>query len=636
MTNELVPELHDIGKLIDKKELSKEIPAFRAASHWFKDIDLGSENMPHPETLTWLGVIGHHSLKYLHSPPKTLQKYSFDSITLLARLQIADHFASSTSRVLEEQIEEEKGIQISGWNAFDTDTVQTIWNTSMIKLSGLPINNRKEVYQLLKYLQTDPDYVDLITKSKYGNFLTEIPEEKGFPRNVTSLKTHLELTGKVYRILEQSIGINPSAKSITYRGDEKKSAKEAENKWAFRLARCTVTFPQHPSRAHDLGIFLRLSQLMEEMEKDDHVLMHTLDRLWLFLPVEEGTPLDTVLKPLLDDGFIIEADVAEKELKGLDPGIFDKPGKEFKQYVLYPELPDKIKPPICELCQMRPGSMQVEKGGVYEQLCPVCAGFRSFSEEQHRFNRLGGEWEKSGIPVAWVKISLDYAVLPDILRGLFEKYIREKDKTIPGEEIDSLVRELRYTALMADFTRDYQTLLSSFYRTICKNWQVEDIGGDHPELLIIPVKEKGQAFLIADAFVEVFHQIFPECESASPVSISISISNAKYPFFEHWRNMEEPVNAINIQVLNRAKIQLSIPGYIELRNLKLEKSFRSSSKLHHAIAIKERTGSELLQKIDFLEDLHSIPELLKSHIEKGYSIDTILGYQKIADIGGQS
>lgn len=636
MAGELVPELHDIGKLCDVETLSQDIPVFKSASHWFKDIDLASIGLPKPETLTWLGVIGHHRLipgSMLGSPAKELQADSFENIASLAKLQLGDHFASSTTRALEE----EKGIHKTGWRAFNTDTVQTIWRSEVARSSSLPVKNKEDLRKLLEYLQTEPDYANFATRSVYGNLLVEIPEEKGFPRNITSLKVHLELTGKAYRIFQQSTGINPSAKSLTYQGNEAKSVREAEQKWTFRLVRCKITFPQHPSRFHDLGVFLSLQDLMQKIESEDHVLMHTLDSLWFFLPVEEVSPLNGVLKPFLDAGFIIQADVAEKPLGDIDSRVFDRPGENIDHIYLYPHMPDDFPPHICELCQMRRASSETvidEESGITEHLCQVCKGFRKLSKDKGKFIKLGGEWEELGITIAWVKVSLDYERLPKILTDLFKTYLREK--TIPEEEIEALAGNLRDTALMVDFTSDYRKLLSAFSSRIRTEMDVEDIGGDHPELLVVALKEKGQALQIADAFIEEFRRLFPKCENDSPISLSISVSNVKYPFFEHWQFLDKPGETLNIQAVNRAWLALSLPKFRKLRGLKPEKGEKASSKLHRAVAVGARTGSELMAKIEFLEDLQCYPDLHKAHIEHGFPINELINYHKIADIGGES
>ncbi|MBE0481070.1 MAG: hypothetical protein IBX68_08830 [Dehalococcoidia bacterium] len=633
MTGELVPELHDIGKLVDNNSVSQEIPDFLGAKHWFKDIDLASINLPQPESLTWLGVVGHHLLKDLSQLPEQLKPYPYESLSSLALLQLADHFASSTSRVLEKKFEEKIGVDKTDWASLNTDCVQTIWKYEQEEITGLPVRTKADLRTLLEFIQTDPNYINLLEHLQYGKALACVPEEKGFPRNITSLRTHLDLTGKSYRILN-SVVTKKAPSKLVYLKQEATSAGKAEKTWRFRLARCRVTFPQHLSRVHDFGVFLRLRELMQEIAKDDRVLMHTLDSLWLLLPVEEISPLSSVLKPFLDAGFIIEVKVAEEVLENIDSKILDQGKSEIGNLYLYPDTPSSFSPPICELCQMRPASPEPEideKSAITEHLCKVCTEFRRLSEERARFTRLGGEWEESGTTIAWVRIHLAYEKLPRALKDLFKTYIRETSETITEGETQVLADNLRDIALMVDFTKDYHNLLAAFSRHIINEMEVEEIGGEHPELLAIAVKAKGQTLQIADTFVEEFGQIFPRCEDDSPISLSISVSNAKYPFIEHRRFLDRPGDAINIQAVGRACLELSISRFRRLREIEPE---QASSKLHRAVTVGVRTRSKLMEEIEFLEDLQRHQQLHRAHIQECFSVEQLLNYYRIMMIGG--
>ena len=67
--------------------------------------------------------------------------------------------------------------------------------------------------------------------NKYRDYLLLTPEDKSVPRNITSLYTHVELVGKIYRVLEKNARLitEPNgAIAIEYNGEKVKTIKEAE------------------------------------------------------------------------------------------------------------------------------------------------------------------------------------------------------------------------------------------------------------------------------------------------------------------------------------------------------------------------------------------------------------------------
>jgi hypothetical protein len=383
---------------------------------------------------------------------------------------------------------------------------------------------------------------------------------------------------------------------------------------------------------------------MRQLKEKDHVLLHTLDTLWLFLPIEDVLSLRSVLKPLLDAGFVVEAEIAEAPLCDLSSNIFDTQKDLVRQVYVYPDMPQTIAltrktPAICTLCQMRPSlpePVRDEESGIAELMCGLCKSFREQSSREGRFTMLGGSWEKEDLPVAWIRVALDYDRLRQVLRELFRRYLKQK-ANLPDSQITAYVEQLRDTALMVDFTRDYDQLLGRFVGRLKRDLgeeNIEEIAGDRPELLAIALRQEGDAFRIIDIFVEEFERLFPLCIEYSPVSLSLSISNAKYPFFEHWRYLDAPREdkVIRIQVVGRARLELSIPKFRALRNLNLEET-RASSKLHRAASIGVRAHSNLLEQVELLDGIKEYPTLHQATAQ-GFSVAQLLAYHKIATVGG--
>jgi len=657
--DELVPELHDIGKLIDNEALSQET-GLDFAHHYFSDqkfrpLDLSSANLPVPVGPTWAAIRYHGGRvlgpnSQLTSPAPAVRRDAGDALPDVYLVILADHLASSTSRsVAQEETGDERR---ENWPP-DSASAHCLWrdDPGSRRRTGPLISTRSALHDLLAFVAKNPSAATFY--ERYADLLTQIPEEKGFPRDVTTLLTHCNLVGKYYRVLRSCT--ERTNRGLAYVGNEQRvygrdergsrpRIPGMETEWPFRLVRCKVTFPQHPARAHDLGVFLRLAELMADLGAQDTVLLHTLTTLWMFLPTDKVIGLRDALKPLLDAGFIVGAEVAEAPLCDLSSNIFYRRPDLVQHIVLHPDMPETIPlthdtPRICELCHVRPSRPAPERdeeSGVEEFLCAVCAGFREKSSREGRFNKLGGSWEKENFPVAWVRIALDYDRLWCVLKDLFRRYVKA-NTDLPDDTIREHVNQLRDAALMVDFTRDYNDLLRHFADALRRDFgdaSIEEIAGERPELLVVALKEAGQAFKIVDTFETEFRSVFPLCEDDSPISLSISISNAKYPFFEHWRFLDAPqqANAIRIQAVGRARLELSIPRFRALRNLGLEET-KASSKLHNAAAVFARTDSHLLEQVDLLDGIKKFPNLFAA-TSQGFSVADLLAYHKIAGIGG--
>lgn len=651
--DDLIPELHDVGKLVDDRAIEQEIGQGlhlhdrNLCSHCFRR-DLGRYGLQPPSSLTWLSILYHlrgslwtWSIGQPDQLPKPLQDRSPDEVRKLLLVMLADNAAASVSRVLGRGEDEQQKLQ-------SISSVQTLWRPQTTgEKGGLPVRDRKSLQDLFDFLKGNPTWETF--KKQHDEALHSIPEDKDPRRAMTTLKTHLELTGKCYRVFEQAIGLSSEKgkrTGLTYGPTLPVGTLDgAQKSWRFRLARCKVTFPQRPVRAHDLGVFLKLEEVMRGLERDDHILLHTLDTLWLFLPIEDVLGLRTVLKPLLDAGFAVDVEIAEAPLCDLSSNVFDTRKDLVRQVYVYPDMPEMIvlsrkTPSICALCQVRPSLSEPEtdeESGIAEFLCTVCKGLREKSRREGKFSKLGGSWEKEDLPVAWIRVALDYARLRQSLKELFRRYLKEK-ANLSDDEGEEVVKQLRDTALMVDFTKDYNELLSCLADRLKRDFGdegVEEIAGERPELLAVAVRHEGDAFKIADIFMEEFGRLFPLCLENSPIFLSLSISNAKYPFFEHWRylNASERGKAIRIQAVGRARLELSIPRFEALRSLGLEET-RASSKLHRAAAVGTRARSDLLEQVELLDGIREYPTLHQA-TARGFSVAELLAYHKIASIGGE-
>lgn len=675
MASDLVPELHDIGKLYDERRLASAVPSLRLQTHRFGD--LAKAGFVEPVNMPWWAIRWHHGsdqfptgLRLFADPerelPRWARSFSREQLAELFLLVVADHLASSTSRSLRRELEEkELGLSLkgrrdeAGWPE-TSRVVQTIWKDFVPrdKQPALPIADAATFRELIEFLSNDPDWQP--AKDKYHACFQRVPEDKGFPRDVTSLLTHCELVGKFYRVLRSHSKLDERKKALVYNRVEARTVDEIEKQWTFRLLECHVHFPQRPARAKDLGIFQRLDDALRALARGDtknYILLHTLDTVWLFLPAEEAKPLGAFLEPLLSKGFYVRVEAAIEgpvgSLSSDAASLWSKrdelKDKESKQRIKalkepYPlsryraDLPDAFPPHICELCQMGPAKERPvldEKGGIVEYLCENCHGIRE--ESRNLLPNLGGKWEEQDATVAWVRVRMDYGGLSQELPRLFGQYIDERMKDLPqGKRVDSRAREelvenLRQTALLVDFTADYHRFLATYIEAVRETFQdrVEQITDRIRELLVVKMDSGSDVLEMAQTFADNIQQTFPKCLDNSPVKLGVSISNAKYPFFEHWRYLEEPKGAINIQMVGRGSpLELSIPRFQQLRKLKLEEE-QSSTALHRAAAIEARSGSTFLAQVELLDKL---PKESKLHLAlfNGFEISDLLAYHKLA------
>lgn len=275
---------------------------------------------------------------------------------------------------------------------------------------------------------------DFLNKYKEHSLLT--PEDKNAPRNLTSLHTHLELAGKIYRVLKKTTEVvaePDSSLSIKYNNEKVETIKEAEGgkrttgtcevdkgKWQAKLVKCWIKFPHSFVRLDDINLLRKREQLINcivDYYKDESIFL-TSDFITLFLQLNQN--LKEMFRPFLNHGFHIEIEETLADL-GILNSILDRKTlkarksndqerlkvlnsratKIYKRYLL-PEIPDKLKLPICDICQQNTGVEQI-KGTIREWICEKCQEIRDIGEP---FREYGTVWEEEGIKVCWFKFSL--------------------------------------------------------------------------------------------------------------------------------------------------------------------------------------------------------------------------------------
>jgi len=312
---------------------------------------------------------------------------------------------------------------------------------------------------------------------------------------------------------------------------------------------------------------------------------------------------------------------------------------------------ETFAPPICELCQLRPGTYQwiptqrlpvrsdQETDEPVENLCEQCFTIRQMGyaakegqPQGKMFRRLEG-WSEGNLSVAWVRVSLDHEALGRVIARLFDEHV---DRELAGEDED--FREtakggLRSLPLKADFVADYRLFLLDFrkkLRELFGSERREEVAemAEYPELYVLQVKSGKEVLRIVETFEKAFGRFFPKCRRDSPLKLAISVAGAKHPYIEHWRFLDSPEAALNIQRVGRASLSVSFEKWGHLKTIQLHRR-QVSSFLHNLARVEAVTGSRILTQAAFMEQKRRLSDLVNLYTRGGLDVGTILAYYKI-------
>lgn len=602
-SNELVPEFHDIGKLVDERAIASSIPGWPdRCKHTFTDfrdqpITLGLLGLAQPDNATWYGILNHHPERLSHGArlsDSSVKAWRGDPAAMavapqLLLLIVADHLASSTSRVLGRG-----GVDHAGPPLPASEERICLWrNGAQSHRAPTLIRTREELAELLSQVAGNPtDAVEYF--ARYGDRLRAIPEDKSFPRPVTTLETHARLVGRYYRVLRRYSVEHSGSKRrfLEYNGITAESVAEIENRWSFRAVRCRLRFPAVPARLRDLGIFERVETVLDDLRQssgfDDFVLFSTFENIWLFLPVEEVVPLRQLVQPLAEAGIELEAWVRQASLGAL----MDRDGSETWQY-LQRELAEEIAPPLCEVCQLAPGkTWRRRPDDVAEALCDACSETRD--RYSHRFERLEG-W-RDGY-AAWIRIAMDPTRLETHLRDLFRRFLQDRaGGSLSDEARHQLCGELRTTALSADYISDFADMLADFsLRLGCLvgSDRLEAPTARRRELMVIHLQDRTEVLRLIQLFYLAAIDRFPASLADPPFRLAVSVAPVHFPFPEHWRLLESGRAPVEVYVVGSGRMSMRLPEVPRL--VLLSKDREIARRGLHRLADLARESDSLAQ-----------------------------------------
>jgi len=529
-------ELHDIGKLIDTQ--------FTGIEHNF---DNYSREL---ETDTWRGIREHHCSDF--------DKYPISPDTF--KLAIADQLASSISRYKVER----KGTLF---------LLYKLWNPDSKKKTFQLIKSKEEIDGLVSFIKKDPTVEEFF--DKYGNLLKERPEDVTLGKNITSLYTHSKLTGQFFRILmsdEKRFSVLPKEFNGLTREQVGELMKKKTQQWKMCQIRCRLNFSLTPIRAKDLNVFKVQEKIINDIKLNfpDNVFFNTSQEIFLIASGCEQI-LQKIKEKIKEHGLWSHITIAEIQVAGLKPSPEKIRGN--KSGAIYPELPNRIEPPICELCQVRKAeqSWVDEESGIKEEICEKCWNVRSIGSLLPHL----AEWEKSkqDFKVCWIKIWLNYEKLLSSLEKLYKEYLKSEEVKIPPE-ID-----IRFTTV-SEFQWDYEEFLSDLRNYINKTFGIENIQEILPDFIAVKITSLSQIKSVLSVYHEAFNKYFLKLrENDPPLQASIIASNVKFPFSETWRLLHDVKNEVNIHLINKGAICLKVKDVEDFLRISLP-----SKTLLHKIA----------------------------------------------------
>jgi len=526
MTKELVPEMHDIGKLQNKYE------------HNFEDVKTDIN------TQTWHGIKEHHCQMPRLGRERVLQEYPKCIETFL--LCIADNLASAVSRP-------PKGKGPAIYNVYK------LWNPPHETIPVPPIKTDSGVQEIIKFVATNPSASEFF--EKYNILLRDRAEDSHPGANITSLETHSRLTGQFYRILTSIEDKQIESGDITGKGKESISnlMNKVQNTWKLTILKCKIHFPQSPVRAKDMNVFKVLGDFVEELKDEfqDNVMFSTSDELLFVAPVNSNV-LEQIKTRAKEVGFWLDIRQEDQLIGRLNLEEVRKPSTE------YPSIHSRLDPPICEVCQMAaamPESAWMdEDSGIEEKLCEKCYKIRKMGVF---FTKLK-EWGEENPRVAYIKIKLDMDELVKTLNGLYARYLMRVGVPNASEKA-----EIRFSVL-SEFQRDYDEFLSALEDIIVSEYGEGRVQQILKGFLCVKLGNTSEIRKILEIYDDLLDKYFPEFKGIkSPLKLSITCANVKFPFIWNWKILDNPKDAVNVSLIDRGEMNLKVKQIEDLLSTRL-------------------------------------------------------------------
>jgi len=595
MPNELIPELHDVLKIT-------------TLQHNFEDFDERFSKYS-PSTRSWKGVLQHHC-------GEDFPAFPTDKETFL--LHFADGLAAGFSR--RKQSYKGKGI-----------ILYKLWNSNW-QSRDLRLREEEEIIDLLKFLSKDPTYDEF--KDKYRQILESSAEDTHPGMNITSLETHLTLTGKFFRFLKNSTNLTVGDDEIISSiGGISDLTKSKMNSWHLYLTRCKFKFNQKPMRARDLNILGLLEEVTRRIKENfyDNILFTTSDETLIFF--DDPLVLDKINSIVTTHGLwmsIYQSRPRIGEIKYFPKKL------RFEGKHLYSLLPTVISPPICEICQMLGATKEwpndyysqfgkdpeiTEEGT--EHLCETCFSIRS---KPSKLKGLKIWTEAENTDVSWMKISLNYESLTTTLQQLYLNYLRKLNPLAKVEDA-----EVRFS-LISEFYKDYDSFLLGLKNSLLSRFGEPGVEILLKDMFCIKMEKRQNIFLLLQEFNTNLDLFFPEFKKLPevPIQVSLVYSRSKFPFFEVWRLIEDQSSDLKISLIGHGSIETSLK-YLDDILFAGTSSYRKTAlyKLAEISKISERLAELKFKDRSEKSDFESYDALKRNLLPLGMDFSSLLTFAKL-------
>jgi hypothetical protein len=222
------------------------------------------------------------------------------------------------------------------------------------------------------------------------------------------------------------------------------------------------------------------------------------------------------------------------------------------------------------------------------------------------------------------------------LRHWWEATIRLFQRAFSNEPaVQNLPEEDLGFSILAEFLADYRQFLDRFQEAVlalpdCDYAAEENHQEILPGLLALRIRDDSEARAIVKVYLRLFEEFFPKWrQEDTPIRLSVSCSNVKFPFLEHWDFLDAPQQPINVQSVRRARLEVDFAQWDALQALGLEQR-RTSAFLHRLAEIEARTGSVRLVEVEMLDKRNEFQQVANPFRAGRLQARHILDYYKIA------
>jgi len=522
-------DFHDIGKIVDwtavgLRETSEPDP------HEFEKC------LKHPDQ--WDLRLDSNACWRCISRKNTelLEKHYKDSNAWLF-VSFADHLAAGFGRTVPEH-------QV---NADPEYHYYCLWTNKCRRTTF--ITTKSDLKDLIQFLNKDPSWDE--TKEKYKSHLLSRPEIRRGGMNVTTLLAHSEVAGKLARVIAKMDW------SAVKAGAEWRDINPLAGGMRLWAARIEAAFKQRPYRARDLGVFAAVAQRIEETRKEfpDHVLAVVENQM---IVVYENEKLIEMFREKLRP-FVMEGNWQLGSLQSNQSPL--ETLAQSDRRLCESEPAERIDLPICENCQAAhadkvwPQRRMPEEP--QEDLCEDCYEIR---EQALSLTKLQN-WQTGS--VVWVRTHLDLNQLHSSLTYLHKEYLESKLKT-PNEGLGNNL----YVPIptVVDFLTDYSCFLDSVNKMLIDLLTVDCVQqvaatNNAPWLWCCHLHDdRTKVNFILRRICNEMKNSFPKLigDIECPIRFGLSVSNAKHPFFDHWRYLENPSDELIINLVASGTASLKI------------------------------------------------------------------------------